>query len=341
VQLLTARILLRRENIDSAREAAERVTNGTATAKQKSEASEIIKTVFEYKQAQSAARPVQVDITLSERQSLVILKRSWLTDADVARIDEERINNNFNRIILRPATGEFQVVGRIEKIDCNGEKIAFRIRSNDGTPVLLGGSDFSSIRMTVAREGDSTFQIGCDASLANELAVINYRSAVAPTSDKSLGRLTAISFVPESFRLKTLTEMNAARPVAIDDDRARRFGPSAEVTSETIYRSIAQSLRKPQKGEQRVSGIIEKIDCSSGNMVFTISAEGRKYKLAQSVNARPDIGWFTVASSQVPLSCGSGPIGAPALITFTAATQQDGLDGVIKAIEFVPEGFVP
>jgi hypothetical protein len=195
--------------------------------------------------------------------------------------------------------------------------------------------------MTVAREGDSTFQIGCDASLANELAVINYRPAVAPARDRSLGQLTAISFVPESFRLKTFAEMMAARPVAIDDDTIRRSGPSAEITPESIHRSIAQSLRKLQKGEQRITGTIEKIDCSPGNVVFTISGADRSYKVIQSTNGRPEIGWFTVASSQLQLACGSGPIGATTLITFMPTGQQNGLDGMIKAIEFVPDGFLP
>jgi hypothetical protein len=135
--------------------------------------------------------------------------------------------------------------------------------------------------------------------------------------------------------------MFAARPVAIDNDTIRRSGPSAEVNADTIHRSIAQSLRRLQKGEERVSGTIEKIECSPGNATFTVAAANRMFKLAQSIDARPEIGWFTVASSQLPLSCGSGPINSPTLITFTPAEKQDGIDGIIRAIEFVPEGFVP
>jgi hypothetical protein len=191
--------------------------------------------------------------------------------------------------------------------------------------------------MTVAREGDSTFQIGCDVSLANELALLNYR----PATGLSAGRLTAISFVPENFRLKTLVEMNAARAVAIDDDTVRRSRPSVEVNPDSIHRSIAQSLRKLQKGEQRVGGTIEKIDCDADHALFTVSASGKTYKLARSSSERPEIGWFTVASSQFSLACGSGPIQARTLISFAPVTQQNPLDGVIKAIEFVPEGFIP
>jgi tetratricopeptide (TPR) repeat protein len=339
--LLTARILLRREKIDLAREAAERVTSSSANEKQRSEASEIIKAAYEYAQARSTAQPVKMNITLGERQSLVILKRSWLTDADVAQINEDRMNNNFNRIILRAAAGESQIVGRIEQITCKSEKIVYRVRSRDGTVTMLSGTDFSSIRMSVAREGESSFQIGCDASLANELAVINYQPTLAPATDRSVGYLTAISFVPEGFRLKTFAEMIAARPVAIDDDMARRSGPSAEVNSDTIHRSIAQSLRKVHKDEQRIAGTIETIECSSGNVVFTITAMRKTYKLAQSGTSRPEIGWFTVASSQIPLTCGSGAIGATTLITYVPGAQNDTLDGIITAIEFVPDGFIP
>lgn len=341
-ELLLARILLRREDITRAREIAEQIVSSTNDARRKAEASEIIKAAYEYTRAKSAAeRPLRMDITLGERQNLVILKRSWLTEADVARIDEERVNNNFNRIILRPTVGETQLVGRIEKIACSGGKITYSVLpKNDGLTTLTG-DDFSSVRMTVAREGDSTFQIGCDISLANELAVINYRPPLLPAGDKSAGQLTAISFVPENFRFKTLTEMNAARLVAIDDDTARRSGPSVAVNPETMHRSIAQSLRRMQKGEQRVNGVIEKIDCSAGRIVFNVSSDRKIFRLIQSTDGRPDIGWFTVASSQLPVACGSGPLISTTLITFLPSTPSDGFDGVIRAIEFVPDGFIP
>jgi Tfp pilus assembly protein PilF len=341
LQILLARILLRREDIGRARQIAEQVAAASSDAKQKADAADIVKAAYEYTQARSAAaEPSKLNIVFSERPRLVILKRSWLTDADVARIDEERINNNFNRIIIRPVSGEQQIVGRIEKIACAGASIVYRIKSGD-TAVNLTSTDFSSVKMTVAREGENTFEIGCGAGLARELAVINYRPALVPAGNKSIGQLTAISFVPENFRLKTSDEMNAARQVAIDDDTIRRSGPSVDVNPETIHRSISQNLRRLQKGEQRLAGTIEKINCTAGRAEFTVLSGDKRFRLLSLPGSHAVTGWFTVASSQISLACGTGPIAASALITFFPGSQTGDVDGELRAIEFVPEGFVP
>ena len=340
---MLAKILFRREDVGRAREIAERISAGSTDPKLKAEAANILNAVVEYMQISSAsARPMRMNITFGERHDLVILKRSWLTQSDVARIDQERVNNNFNRIILRPVAGEQQFVGRIEKIECSGQTIIYRIRPNGGAVLTLTSAEFSSVRMTVAKEGENTFQIGCDISLSNELAVMNYVPAlVAAGNTLPAGVLTAISFVPDTFRLKTIGEMNAARPVAIDDDTARRSGPRVEVSKETIYRSISQSLRKLQKDEQRVLGSVEKIECSTDGFIFTVSSGDRSFRLSQQIGSPPEVRWFTVASSQLPLACGSGPLASPTLVTFVPPAQQGAFSGVIRAIEFVPDGFVP
>jgi hypothetical protein len=282
-----------------------------------------------------------LNITLGERDGLVILKRSWLTDADVKRIDDERINNNLNRLIIRPVPGEQQIVGRIEKIVCIGSSIIYRVRVAADKLVSFTSSDFSGIRMTVATEGENTFQIGCGVSLGQQLAAVNYRPARMPTSNRPLGEVAAISFVPENFRLKSLEEMSSARLVAIDDDTLRRSGPSPVINEETITRSISQYLRKPHKGEERLVGTIEKVECSTAATIFNVRSDGKAYRLIQMVSGQVDLSWFTVASSQLSIRCGSGPLQATTVLTFLRSIRSDGVDGELKAIEFVPDGFVP
>ncbi|HSU24964.1 MAG TPA: tetratricopeptide repeat protein, partial [Pyrinomonadaceae bacterium] len=244
MQLLLARISLRREDVGRAKQIAEQIALTTSDTKRKAEADEIVKAVYDYTQAKAAAAmPVRLNITVGERMGLVVLKRSWLTDDDVAAIDRERDNNNYNRIIIRAVSGEQQAVGHIESITCSGSSIAYRVRTADGL-VNFSSPDFSGVKMTVAREGDNTFQIGCGANLAKQLAVINYRPKIPAAAAKTLGELTAISFVADGFRLKTIDEMFAARLVAIDDDTLRRSGPRPAITSESIRRSIEQNLRR-------------------------------------------------------------------------------------------------
>jgi Tfp pilus assembly protein PilF len=344
MQLLLARILLRQEDVGRAKQIAEQIASTTSDTKRKAEADEIVTAVYDYTQAKAAAAmPVRLNITVGERMGLVVLKRSWLTDDDVAAIDRERDNNNYNRIIIHAVTGEQQVVGRIESIACSGSSIAYRVRTADGVVVSLSSPDFNGVKMTVAREGDNTFQIGCGANLAKHLAVINYRPSAAAVSAaaKTLGELTAISFVADGFRLKTIDEMFAARLVAIDDDTLRRSGPRPAITAESIRRSIEQNLRRPEKNEERVTGTIQKIECSSTEVDFQVLSGGKIYKFAHPAPGRVELGWFTVASSQLPVACGSGPLASNAILTFSRSSNFAGVDGELKSIEFVPDGFRP
>jgi hypothetical protein len=280
MQLLLARILLRREDVGRAKQIAEQIASTTSDTKRKAEADEIVKAVYDYTQAKAAAAmPVRLNITLGERMGLVVLKRSWLTDDDVAAIDRERDNNNYNRIIIRAVSGEQQIVGHIESITCSGSSIAYRVRTADGIVASFSSPDFSGVKMTVAREGDNTFQIGCGANLAKQLAVINYRPATPVAAAKTLGQLTAISFVGDDFRLKSIDEMFAARLVAIDDDTLRRSGPKLVITAESIRRSIEQNLRRPEKNEERISGTIQKIECSSTEVDFQVLSAARPTNL--------------------------------------------------------------
>jgi tetratricopeptide (TPR) repeat protein len=341
MQLLLARILLRREDVTRAGQIAEQIASTTLDTKRKAEADEIVKAVYDYNVAKSAATtPVRLNITVGERQGLVVLKRSWLTDDDITQIDRERENNNYNRLIIRPVTGESQFLGRVEKISCNGNSILYRVRTSDSV-MNLSSVDFNNVRMTVAREGDNTFQIGCGADLSKQLAVINFRPRSPINVSKTQGELTAISFVANDFRLKSITEMNAARLVAIDDDTLRRSGPRPVVNAETIRHSIEQSLRKPARNEQRIAGTIQSIQCSTTEIDFRVLANGKTYTFAHTVPGRVDMAWFTVASSQLPISCGTGPLASNAIFTYTRDTSFVNVDGELKSVEFVPDGFVP
>ena len=83
--------------------------------------------------------------------------------------------------------------------------------------LIFKSTDFGAIRMTVAQEAGNSYSLGCGSKLEKVLTVINYQP-----SQTGPGVVTAISFVPDDFRLKSLKEMMAARMVAIDDDTLRR-----------------------------------------------------------------------------------------------------------------------
>jgi len=330
LKLLLARILLRREDADSARRLAAEVT-ASADVNQKAEAGEIIRTADEIADARAASKAQnQLSLSVARAMPIAVLKRSWLTDADLEKIETDRVNNNFNRLIIRPRTGEQQVVGHIQRIACNGNDVSYYVNTGSDT-VILRSTEFNSVQMTVAQEAGNSYSLDCGAKLDKVLTVINY----SPVST-GRGVVTAISFVPDDFRLKSLREMLAARMVAIDDDTLRRGAPPVAVNAESARRSIQNDLRKPRKDETRVLGQIEKIECSGNNWVMQIVADGRHIRFGPPRVGEPSLGWFTVASTQLPLECGGGPLLASAVFAYA---KSDTLDGELRAIEFVPDGF--
>jgi len=327
---LLARVMLRRDDIKTARQLAEQVAVAADTKKQ-SEAGEIIKTADEVATSrEEAVKPDQLALSVARSLPIAVLKRSWLTEADLDQIETDRVNNNFNRLIIRQHPGEQQVLGSIMRITCNGNDVTYDINT-ERDKLNLKSTGFDGIRMTVAQEAGNTYSLGCNAKLDKVLTVINYQPA--PTGR---GAITAISFVPDGFRLKSLQEMLAARMVAIDDDTLRRNAPPAAVTEESARRSIQNDLRKPRKDETRLLGQIEKIECSNNNWVMRVVSDGRHIRFGPPHVGEPSLGWFTVASTQLPLECGSGLVSAYAVFTFA---KSDLLDGELRAIEFVPDGF--
>src|SRR5262249_45362387 len=157
----------------AAKQIAEQVA-ATGDPKFKSDAEDIVKVAYEYAQAKlTEASTPELTLHLASFQGIAILKRSWLTDADVAQIDTERVNNNFNRLIIRARTGEKQAVGHIERINCTSSDINFLVRT-DGGSITFRSADFANIRLTVAQEGQATYAVGCNAKLEKILTVINF-----------------------------------------------------------------------------------------------------------------------------------------------------------------------
>jgi hypothetical protein len=198
--------------------------------------------------------------------------------------------------------------------------------------------------MTVLTPGERSFEIGCDAHLEEQLAVINYRRPENSLAG-SKGLISAISFVPDDFRLKTSEELGAMRTVVLEDDTLRRAGSqvvSAGPEADRIdarLRSIERSLRQPQANERRVTGRIDKIDCSGGRMSVQVST-GEKVMTFLAAGSELKLGWFTVASTQLPLVCGAVSLNSKAVLTYRSrADLPAGIDGELRSVEFVPEEF--
>jgi hypothetical protein len=74
-------------------------------------------------------------------------------------------------------------------------------------------------------------------------------------------------------------------------------------------------------------------------MAFEVRAEDKAMKLL-AAGSELKLGWFTVASTQIPLVCGASSLNAKAVLTYRPGINLPaGIDGELRSLEFVPEEF--
>ncbi len=341
-EILLARVLLRLERFDEARKLAERLSSRARDPQIREDASGVFKSVIQYSKAKLQITTNAGSTGVPWSPALVFLKRSWVNESDLARIERYRDISNLNRVLERPRTGEERILGTIERIECSNGNITYNVRSGAET-LRFGGNRFDDLRMAVLVTGQHSFKVDCGVRLPGNPAVLAYLPATANRAN-SIPRLMSITFVPEHFELLPPERLAAARLVVIEDDLLRRDrdaagGISAEAaTPEARWTSIMRHLRSVQQSEQRVSGILESVECSGTSFTAVGSAGGRRLRLKAGPDFMPS--WFSVDASQAPLGCGTSPLVQNVIFTFRAgdaATDSDDLQ--LIAMEFVPEGF--
>ncbi len=103
--------------------------------------------------------------------------------------------------------------------------------------------------------------------------------------------------------------------------------------------SLEPFLRKPQKGEQRVQGLLKRVDCNQERIVFSIAAGGQLLTLQASRLERVRFVTFTT-EVRGQISCGQRRPPNPVVVTYRLAQGGPGRsDGEMVAVEFVPADF--
>ncbi len=207
-EVLLAKALVMQEKYSEAKAIAERVAASDAASREtRADAQAIVLAVIQY----AAAREAMHGDMIYFGPPPIFLKRSAVTDADLARLELDRVNTNLNRILERPGTGERQAVGYVDRVTCRDGKIRYAV-TIAGQKTELASRDFSGLRMSVLTEGSNSFAIDCGVGFGTQLTVLTYK----PARPGIPAELVAIAFVPESFRLKTPEELANARTVIIE-----------------------------------------------------------------------------------------------------------------------------
>ena len=217
-EMLLAQVLLRREKYAEAKQIAERIRKRAADPKLRSEADAVLRTVDEFFAVRSISSDDQPE-AFRTMPKMIFLKRSAVSDADVARFEEDRRINNLNLILERAKPGETRTVGYIDRVSCTDEGIEYAVRTATER-LRLTSKDFGGLRLSVLTDGQNAYRIDCGTSFEKQLTVLTYRPA-ASTKTSAAGQLTAITFVPDYFRLKTPEELANSRIIVIEDDTLR------------------------------------------------------------------------------------------------------------------------
>jgi tetratricopeptide (TPR) repeat protein len=339
--LVVAQLMLRKQRIREARSIAEGLVRSPVNAYVKGEAENIMRAADAFNAADKSD-PFLIDVRSGEPIKPLILQRKDLTDEEVARIDLEREISNLNRLIPRPKKGERQIVGTIERIDCTNDSILYSIASA-GNVLRLTSANFDDLALKVLLDGTHSFTFRCNTQFRDTLTVLVYRPNQRPTPFSD-GVLVSIAFVPKNFKLRSLAELAAERPIIIEgraptDLNANARGAAAEQaefdrqTRDTQIKNVDARLRQPEAGERRVIGVPEKFECVEGNFVLSLrsgeSLLGFKVETAKKFFVRS----LTPETGIVEVGCRGTLPAVTAVVTYREIA--DGKE--LVAVEFVPK----
>jgi Tfp pilus assembly protein PilF len=152
-------------------------------------------------------------------------------------------------------------------------------------------------------------------------------------------------------QLKSLEEQPVRRSVAKElspdsspDPSSKQAdnssGPSDVVENVDPSQYLRAALRKPQQGEIQVQGMLVRIDCDTRGFTFVIRTAGRLLSLKTDGFRKLNMRSFSPDSGR-ELTCGPRRPETSVVVSYLPPTDPRGkINGVAKAIEFVPTDFV-
>jgi tetratricopeptide (TPR) repeat protein len=147
----------------------------------------------------------------------------------------------------------------------------------------------------------------------------------------------------ETIRQSGITLLNSMNKIEQQLERLKAAmnaeGNESDDSSDSKEPSLERFLRKPQKGEQRVQGLLDRVDCTPGKILFLIDAFGQRLTLHASRLERVRFVTFTEGIGR-EMTCGQRRPPNPVVVTYLPAKDARArIDGEMVAVEFVPPGF--
>jgi tetratricopeptide (TPR) repeat protein len=270
--------------------------------------------------------------------------------AEVERSQREAHNRSLNAMMRPPEEGEVRFLGNILKIVCKNGSVTYTVKDGDDT-FYLTSKDFMGIDLKafVTVPG---LELGCDAKIESVTASLTYRPVSGPGRSNVKGELICVEFVPDTF---AYVDANAAPATPDEKSGTQVFTNAAtgagvdrgiseldleEQRRAMMFRSIRDALRKPQPGEKREVGFLEKTECDRKGSFFFLKTASEVLKLETPVNGQPQIVGFTPEIENVRFGCGMRPLDIQVVFTYVdKPNKKNRSAGELVMLEFVPPSF--
>ena len=340
--LLLAQIYLRQEKYAESKEIAQNIVKTASEPQMRSTAQTLLNTISQIEESKTKYEKQKQESEDSGVRQPILIKKNTLSESEIAKIKEENSINSLNRLLSPLEANEIRVVGYIEKINCIKGGINYTVKTDKET-FLLSSKDFSELELNALTREAEDMEFGCDTQTQNLLMVLTYRPS-AEAKAKTKGTLISITFVPPYFKLKTAEELANVRDVFVVDEEQQpsqeNQGDNDQRRREAMLKGIKDALIKPQDGDKRELGVIEKIECSGQIAYFYVKTSSQTLKL--KVNSPQSIQFrsFTPDSAQMQIGCGAKMPDVSAVIIYRPSNNaKEKHNGELISVEFVPKSF--
>lgn len=329
--MLIAQTYMRQDKFDDAEKIANKLAASASEQNLRSQAQSLlgsIRTLKENKAQMAKYRnEARNNNEIVERPNLK--RKSSLSNEEVEKIELDNKIHSYNEQLQKPEKDQKQIVGYTQKVECLSGGVKYTIKTDEGT-LILKSKDFQVLNLLALDEASYDVMVGCNAEMEKYKTVYTYDTQ-ADTKMRSSGNLIGMAFVPEYFRLKTAEEMaNTERVIVVDDIEQKKM----------MLEGIKNAMRKPQIGETRGLGILEKIECNKNQMIFRVKIDGQDLALRTDSPNNVKIMMFTPDAAGMQFGCGVKPPPINVVITYRPTEKSDKkIQGEIVALEYVPESF--
>ena len=276
------------------------------------------------------------------------------TPEELKRQSQEFEIRAINRELRKPETAETRLLGKLSKIECKAGQVMYTVTTEKET-FGLASKDFQALNFASFVMDTANAEIGCDAKLDAINAVLTYRARPTPGKGSVRGELVSVEFVPAHFRFVdpsaeppvSQEAASGAVPAPVDTGETVGSAPSPPFADpetdrkQLFFEQIRNALRKPEQGEKRLMGFIEKSECTQKGAFYYLRTPTQVLKLNGGGNAKPELKGFTPDIENVQFGCGMKALDIPVVITYREGEDKKAKhNGDLVALEFVPKDFV-